>query len=101
MLRFRDFVMRGNVIDTAAGIVIGTTFGRIVTSLVNGVIVTIIDFLIVPFVIFFVLREPTRLRRSEPPAPATKECPDCLSVIPLVASRCAHWTVWLRAAEVV
>lgn len=35
---FREFAMRGNVIDLAVGVVIGGAFGRIVTSLVNDVI---------------------------------------------------------------
>jgi large conductance mechanosensitive channel len=35
---FKEFVMRGNVVDMAVGIVIGAAFGKIVTSLVNDVI---------------------------------------------------------------
>jgi len=35
---FREFAMRGNVVDMAVGIVIGAAFGKIVTSLVNDVI---------------------------------------------------------------
>ncbi len=35
---FRDFAIRGNVIDLAIGIIIGTAFGRIVTSLVSDII---------------------------------------------------------------
>ncbi len=35
---FKEFVMRGNVMDMAVGIIIGAAFGRIVTSLVNDVI---------------------------------------------------------------
>ena len=35
---FRDFAMRGNVIDLAIGVIIGAAFGKIVTSLVNDVI---------------------------------------------------------------
>jgi large conductance mechanosensitive channel len=35
---FRDFAIRGNVIDLAIGIIIGTAFGRIVTSLVTDII---------------------------------------------------------------
>lgn len=35
---FRDFAMRGNVIDLAVGVIIGTAFGKIVTSLVNDII---------------------------------------------------------------
>ena len=35
---FRDFAMKGNVVDMAVGIIIGAAFGKIVTSLVNDVI---------------------------------------------------------------
>ncbi|HUN52767.1 MAG TPA: large conductance mechanosensitive channel protein MscL [Candidatus Sulfotelmatobacter sp.] len=35
---FREFAMRGNVIDLAVGIIIGAAFGKIVTSLVNDII---------------------------------------------------------------
>jgi large conductance mechanosensitive channel len=35
---FRDFAMRGNVIDLAVGVVIGGAFGKIVTSLVDQII---------------------------------------------------------------
>ena len=35
---FREFAMRGNVVDMAVGLIIGAAFGAIVTSLVNDVI---------------------------------------------------------------
>lgn len=35
---FKDFAMRGNVVDMAVGVIIGAAFGKIVTSLVNNVI---------------------------------------------------------------
>ena len=35
---FKEFAMRGNVVDMAVGVVIGAAFGKIVTSLVNDVI---------------------------------------------------------------
>lgn len=35
---FKEFAMRGNVVDLAVGIIIGAAFGKIVTSLVNDVI---------------------------------------------------------------
>ena len=35
---FREFAMRGNVVDMAVGIILGAAFGKIVTSLVNDVI---------------------------------------------------------------
>ena len=38
MKEFKEFAMRGNVLDMAVGIIIGSAFGRIVTSLVNDVL---------------------------------------------------------------
>ncbi len=35
---FKDFAMRGNVVDMAVGVIIGAAFGKIVTSLVNDII---------------------------------------------------------------
>lgn len=41
---FRDFIMRGNVIDMAVGVVIATAFGKITTALVNNVIMPLLGF---------------------------------------------------------
>lgn len=38
MKEFRDFAMRGNVVDLAVGVIIGGAFGKITTSLVNDII---------------------------------------------------------------
>ncbi len=138
---FKEFAMRGNVLDMAVGIIIGAAFGRIVSSFVNDVIMppigmlmgkvdfsslffnlsgtsyatlaeakkagapviaygaflnTILDFIIVAFVIFLLIRQVNRFKRQREAAPATtKECPYCLSVIPLKASRCGHCTAQL------
>jgi large conductance mechanosensitive channel len=35
---FREFIMRGNVVDLAVGIVIGVAFGAVVTAFVNGIV---------------------------------------------------------------
>ncbi len=43
---FRDFAMRGNVVDMAVGIVIGAAFGKIVTSFVNDVLMPPIGMLL-------------------------------------------------------
>ncbi|MDD5133484.1 MAG: large conductance mechanosensitive channel protein MscL [Candidatus Nanoarchaeia archaeon] len=43
---FKEFAMRGNVIDLAVGIIIGGAFGKIVTSLVNDIIMPPIGLLI-------------------------------------------------------
>lgn len=41
---FREFAMRGNVVDLAVGIIIGAAFGAIVNSLVNDIIMPIIGY---------------------------------------------------------
>jgi large conductance mechanosensitive channel len=61
---------------------------------------TIIDFLIVSFTIFLVVRAANRLQKSlqeEPKAaPSTRECPYCISTIPIKATRCSHFTTELK-----
>ena len=46
MAEFKEFAMRGNVIDLAVGVVIGAAFGKIVTALVDHVIMPPIGLLI-------------------------------------------------------
>ena len=139
---FKEFAIKGNVVDMAVGIIIGAAFGTIVTSLVKDIIMppiglllggvdfsnlflvlkqgatpspygslaaaqaagavtlnvgqfinTVISFLIVAFSVFLVIRAINKLKREEPApaaAPTTKECPFCLSAIPLKATKCAH-----------
>jgi large conductance mechanosensitive channel len=54
---------------------------------------TIISFVIVAFAMFMIVRQTARFRPPVPaPASATRECPFCLSAIPLRAIRCAHCT---------
>jgi large conductance mechanosensitive channel len=61
---------------------------------------TVLDFVIVAFVVFLLVRQVNRMRREEkaPPAEPTKECPYCLSTVPLKATRCPHCTSELEAA---
>ena len=146
---FKEFAMRGNVVDMAVGIVIGVAFGLIVSSFVSDVIMppiglllgkvdfsnlflvlkegsapgpyaalaeakgagavtinygqfvnTVISFVIVALAVFLVIRQINKLKqKEEAPAaePTTKECPRCLSVIPIKATRCAHCTSELSA----
>ena len=143
---FKEFIMRGNVLDMAVGIIIGIAFGAIVTSLVNDVLMppiglllgkvdfsnlfinlsgtryatvaearqagaaiiaygsfinVVINFLIVALVIFLLVRQVNKMKRKPevvPAAPTTKECPYCLSSIPLKATRCPHCTSELKTA---
>ena len=145
---FKEFAMRGNVVDMAVGIIIGASFGTIVKSLVDDVLMpvigllmgnvdfanfffvlkagkvpgpyvtlaeakaatavtmnyglfinSIVTFLIVAFAVFLLIKQINSLKRKEEPAPAaptTKECPFCLSTVPLKATRCPHCTSELK-----
>jgi len=48
----------------------------------------IINFLIIALVVFLIVRAVNRLRAAPPPPPNTKDCPLCLTAIPLAARRC-------------
>ncbi len=58
---------------------------------------TVVEFVILGFAIFLLVKLANRIREQNAPkpapaAPTTKECPQCLSTIPLKATRCAHCT---------
>jgi len=139
---FKEFAMRGNVIDMAVGIIIGAAFGKIVTSFVSDLLTpplgkltgnvdfsnlfislsseqyatldaareagaatvnygvflnTVIDFVIVAFAVFMLVKQVNRLRKKSEPAaapaePTEKECPFCVSMISIKATRCPHCT---------
>jgi large conductance mechanosensitive channel len=64
---------------------------------------TVLDFLIVAFCIFLVVRSVNKFnqrRKAEEAAaePATRECPYCLTTIPVLATRCGHCTSDLSKA---
>jgi large conductance mechanosensitive channel len=52
----------------------------------------IIGFLIVAFVIFLIVKAVNSRKRQEAAAPTTKDCPYCLSAIPLAATKCSGCT---------
>ncbi|MFP5363527.1 MAG: large conductance mechanosensitive channel protein MscL [Thermoleophilia bacterium] len=125
---FREFILRGNLVDLAVAVVIGTAFGAVVTALVRDLITPLIaavggepdfsglsftvnesrflygDFinalvaflLIAAVVFFFVIKPVNALMARFQPAPAvavtTRPCPECVSEIPLAATRCAFCT---------
>ena len=148
---FREFALRGNVMDMAVGIIIGAAFTSIVTSLVNDILMpplgwllggmdfsnfyltlkpgspsgpytaladaqaagavtinygmfinAVISFTLVALAMFLLIRAINRLQEGktaeEPAAPelTTKDCPFCLSSIPLGASRCPNCTSQLE-----
>ena len=48
----------------------------------------IVNFLIIALLVFLVVKAVNRLRAAPPPPPNTKDCPLCLTAIPLAARRC-------------
>lgn len=60
---------------------------------------TVVYFLIVAWILFLLIRTINRMQRpaAEAPAPNTKECPYCLSAIPLLATRCPNCTSQVEA----
>jgi large conductance mechanosensitive channel len=133
---FRQFILRGNVLDLAVGIIIGAAFTTIVNSLVTDVISpvigmltggldfselrivlraaegetpavaigiglfinAVINFLIVGFVLFLIIRAANQAtarfakKEAKPSEPVNKQCPYCLTDIPLKATRCPNCT---------
>ena len=120
---FRDFALRGNVMDMAVGVIIGAAFSDIVTSLTDNFInpilsmitqgarytltdiggfasnflSAVVNFIIMAFILFCLMRMVNKAvslgkKKEEPKAPTTKECPYCLSQIPIKATKCAHCT---------
>lgn len=129
MKGFKQFLLRGNVVDLAVGVVIGAAFGAVVTSFVKDLLTPFIaalagkpdfsayafeirgskflygDFinaaisflLVAAAVYFFIVLPMNKLvewqnRSKAPVDPTTKKCPECLSEIPIAATRCAHCT---------
>ena len=58
----------------------------------------VINFLIIAFAVFLVVKAVNRLRAAPPPPPNTKDCPYCLTDIPLGATRCSACCADLPAA---
>jgi large conductance mechanosensitive channel len=58
----------------------------------------VVNFLIVALVIFLVVRAANRVQAKPAAAPTTRDCPQCLSTVPLKATRCAHCTGALQPA---
>jgi large conductance mechanosensitive channel len=59
---------------------------------------TVIDFVIVAFCMFLAVKLFSRMKKPEPAAPTTKDCPYCASTIPVKATRCPQCTSQLGTA---
>ena len=116
---FKEFAMKGNVIDLAIGVIIGGAFGAIVSSVVEDVLTPIIgaifgqpdfsgiklgpiqlgnfinavvNFLIVAVCLFAVMKAINKMKKPEAPAKEARKCPFCKSEIADDATRCPHCT---------
>jgi large conductance mechanosensitive channel len=125
---FRQFILRGNLVDLATAVVVGTAFTAVVNALVKDLVTPMIaaiggepdfgdlafsingsrfaygdflnallTFLIVAAVVFFLVIRPVnhlldRFKTEPDVDKPTRECPECLSQVPVAARRCAFCT---------
>ena len=98
-----DFASMFYVLDAAKGVPtsLADAKARGIPVVAYGQFINdIINFLIIGFVIFLVVKAYNRLKSKQPTdaAPTTKDCPYCLSTIPLKATRCKECTSQLQTA---
>ena len=119
---FKEFAIRGNMVDMAIGVVIGPAFGKVVTAIIDifltpimeslpklenggtgftGSLISfcavLVEFLLTALVLFVIVKAINKAKsvtkKPEKPAdPTTKKCPFCLSEIDIKATRCPHCT---------
>ncbi|MDQ6800456.1 MAG: large conductance mechanosensitive channel protein MscL [Acidobacteriota bacterium] len=139
MKEFKEFAIKGNVLDLAVALVIGAAFAKILNSFVDDVLMppiglligkhdissyfvtlspghyetlaqakaagaatlnygvffgTVVNFLIIALAIFLVIRQINRMTRkpAEQITPSLRDCPQCLSPVPIKATRCKFCT---------
>lgn len=117
---FKEFALKGNMMDLAVGVIIGGAFKDVVTSLVDNVIMpfvamftgsinfdkwvipgtaikygtfisAVINFIIMAFIIFLMVKAMNKLRKKDEEV-TTKVCPHCKSEIDIEATKCPHCT---------
>ena len=132
---FRQFILRGNLVDLAVAVVVGTAFTALVNQFVKSIITPLVaavfgkpdfsnlaftinssrftygdflnallTFLIVAAVMFFLVVKPVNALmerfKTEPDVDKeTRDCPECLSAVPVGATRCAFCTSTLSPAS--
>ncbi|MBQ3705095.1 MAG: large conductance mechanosensitive channel protein MscL [Clostridia bacterium] len=123
---FKEFALRGNVVDMAVGVVIGAAFGKVVTAVIdifltpilealpkmeNGgtgfagslisFVAVLVEFLLTALVLFVIIKAMNKAKNltkkpEKPAEPTTKKCKYCLSEIDIKATRCPHCTSELK-----
>ena len=118
---FKDFAMKGNVIDMAVGVIIGAAFGKVVTAVIDiflqplldslpkmeaggtgfaGSILSflgvLVEFLLTALVLFAIIKAinaaKNMKKKPEAPKEEPRKCPFCCTEIAKEATRCPHCT---------
>ena len=118
---FKEFALRGNVIDMAVGVIIGAAFDKVVTAVIDiflqplldslpkleaggtgfaGSIMSflgvVVEFVLTALVLFAIIKAMNAAqnltKKPEPPKEEPRKCPFCCSEIAKEATRCPHCT---------
>ena len=125
MKEFKEFALKGNIVDLALAVVIGGAFGKIVSALVADIVMPVVgailpggdwraytatplhlkigdllgamlDFFIIAAVLFAIsVKVIGAFKKPVVVEATTKACPECLENIPLAARRCRACTATL------
>ena len=124
---FREFALKGNLLELAVAFVLGLAFAAVVTSFVDDVIMqlvaaiigkpdfsnltfsigdgvirygsfltALVTFLIIAWVLFLIVKAVQQMMPE--PKVTERDCPHCLSSIPIGASACAFCTRYVQPA---
>ena len=119
---FKEFALKGSVIDLAVGVIIGGAFGKVVTAVIDiflqplldslpkmegggtgfagsllAFLGVLVEFILTALVLFAIIKAVNAAKKmtKKPEAPAeptTRECPFCCSTVNIKATRCPHCT---------
>ena len=123
---FKDFALKGNVLELAVAVIMGGAFNKVVTAVVEiflnpilenikinnegqagilgsvmSFLFIVIEFVLTALILFLIIKAfnkaKTVVKKEEKPAdPTTKKCPFCMSEIDIKATRCPHCTSQLK-----
>ena len=126
LTEFKDFAMKGNVLELAVAVILGGAFNKVVTAVVEiflnpilemipkneaggtgfvGSLITfaavVVEFILTALILFLIIKgfnKTKNLKKKEekPADPTTKVCPFCQSEISIKATRCPHCTSELK-----
>ncbi len=123
---FKDFALKGNVLELAVAVILGGAFGKVVTAVVEiflnpilealpkmdgggtgfaGSLISfaavVVEFLLTALILFLIIKafnkaKDLKKKEEAPAEPTTKKCPFCQSEIDIKATRCPHCTSELK-----